>query len=78
MKIRDIRKKTGNKLRSIRAQYDNDRSRNMTQAEFAELFNSFDPVEIKTDAQSIGQYERGDVSIPGDKLAKLLLMDKDV
>jgi hypothetical protein len=77
LKLRDIRKKTGNQIRAIRYQYDNDRGRRMTQQEFADLYNSFDPVEIKTDAQSVGQYERGDVSVPGDKLSKFLLMDKE-
>lgn len=77
MKQIDIRRKIGNKIRAIRRQYYNTNERNMTQAEFAELFNSVDPVDVKVDAQSIGKYERGDVAIPGDKYEKFLLMDKE-
>ena len=73
----DIRRKIGNRIRSIRRQYYNKNNRNMTQGEFAELFNTIDPTDVTVDAQSIGKYERGDVAIPGDKYEKFLLMDKE-
>lgn len=77
MKQIDIRRKIGNKIRVIRRQYYNDNERNMTQGEFAKLFNCTDPIDVKVDAQSIGKYERGDVAIPGDKYEKFLSLDKD-
>jgi hypothetical protein len=49
--------------------------RTMNQAEFAELFNKTEPREIKTNAEAIGKYERGDVSIPGDKYEKIRWME---
>jgi len=73
---RDIRKKIGNKIKWIRGQYDNKNGRDMTQQDFAELFNQAEPVEITMDAQSLGKYERGDVSIPGDKYEKILSLAK--
>ena len=73
----DIRRKIGNRIRAIRRQYYNVKNRNVTQGEFANLFNGTDPTDVKVDAQSIGKYERGDVAIPGDKYEKFLSMNKE-
>ena len=78
MNKRDIRKKIGNRIRAIRCQYDNDRGRTMTQGEFTKLFNETEPLDIEiNDVRSVGQYERGEVSVPGEKYEKFLILDKE-
>ena len=76
MKKAELRKQIGKKIRMIRYQHVNGSGRTMTQSGFADLLNETEPLDIIIDAAAIGQYERGDVAIPGDKLEKIYSLKK--
>jgi hypothetical protein len=68
--------KMGNKLTAIRKQYRIEDRRAFNYDEFANLYNETEPVDLKTNAASIGRYERAEATCPGDKWEKFLSMDK--
>ena len=48
----------------------------MRQAEFADLLNKTEPEKLEIVTAALGQYERGECAIPGDKLEKIYSLDK--
>lgn len=72
MNKEDLRKNIGWKIRTIRHRVGIENGTPMTQADFAGLFNRTEPLDLKIETQSVGQYERGEVAIPADKYEKIL------
>jgi transcriptional regulator with XRE-family HTH domain len=48
----------------------------LNREELAEAFNNTEPKDITTNEKSIGRYERGEVTIPGDKYEKFRIVNK--
>jgi transcriptional regulator with XRE-family HTH domain len=63
----DIRKRTGDKIKAARKWL------RMTQYEFGEELNKFEPLSLVYKQPDISAYESGIVNIPGDKLEKIRL-----
>lgn len=76
MKKEDIRKNIGWRIRTIRHKVGMIKCATITQAGFAKLLNETEPTDLYFEAQSIGQYERGEVAIPADKYEKILSLDE--
>ena len=72
MNKEDIRKNIGWKIRTVRHQVGIEKGSSLTQADFAKHLNKVEPKDLIFEAQSIGQYERGEVAVPADKYEKIL------
>ena len=67
----DIRKRIGNNIKSARKWL------GMTQPEFCEELNEFEPLSLVYYQPDISAYESGTKNIPGDKLEKIRLFVAD-
>ena len=63
----EIRKQIGNKIKKARKWL------RMSQTEFCEELNDFEPLSLVYRQPDISSYESGTVNIPGDKLEKIRL-----
>lgn len=66
----NIRKQIGINIKSAR------KHMRLTQPEFCEEFNEFEPTSIKMDQPALSGYENGLINIPGDKLEKLRIFTR--